>query len=47
MLLGQMIEVFTHHKNLEKKTKHLFFFTPDEALQPSRLSRRSHTDRSR
>jgi len=31
----------------KKKTKYLFYFTLDEALQPSRLFRRSHTDRSR
>ena len=30
-----------------KKTKYLFYFTLDEALQPGRLFRRSHTDRSR
>ena len=30
----------------KQKTEHLFCFTLDEALQPSRLFRRSHTDRS-
>jgi len=31
---------------MEKETECLFCFTPDKALQPSRLFRRSHTDRS-
>ena len=32
---------------IEKKTKCLFYFMLDEALQPSRLFRRWHTERSR
>jgi len=36
-----------HSDSQKKKTKYLFYFTLDEALQPSRLSRRSHADRSR
>ena len=35
------------HARRKKKTKCLFYFTLDKALQPSRLFRRSHTDRSR
>jgi len=31
----------------KKKTKYLFYFILDKALQPGRLFRRSHTDKSR